>query len=460
MTNGSEKLWGGRFEGKTSPAVEDFTESVSFDYRLFREDILGSMVHAEMLLKKNLISHSDFVEIRDTLKDIEKEIEAGSFEFDKKHEDIHMNIEAALIDRVGEPGLKLHTARSRNDQVACDLKLWTRKSIDSVVELLRDCQKALLNRAEALSDIIMPGYTHLQHAQPVLFSHVLLAYVEMLERDRRRLMECRCRLNVCPLGACALAGSGLPIDPDFTAEKLGFDSPLNNSIDAVSDRDFAVEFVYCLSMIIMHLSRLAEEWLIWASHEFDLLDLDESFCTGSSIMPQKKNPDVLELIRGKTGRVYGNLMDLLTTLKGLPLSYNRDLQEDKFPLFEARDEVGKSLSVFTQLISSTSVKTKQAESACEKGYMDATALADYLVCRGVPFRESHQAVGAIVRHAASMDKKLCDMTIDEMRRFHELISEDVYDVLGARNCIENYCSKGSSAPRLVKEQIELWKEKL
>ncbi len=460
MARESEKLWGGRFEREIAPEVEDFTESISFDHKLFRQDIRGSIAHAEMLLKCGLISESDCIAIRETLKEIGAEIEAGTFRFDQKHEDIHMNIEAALIDRIGEPGLKLHTARSRNDQVACDLKLWTRSAIDSVAGLLESCQKALLDRAETFSEVIVPGYTHLQHAQPVLFAHVMLAYIEMLDRDRSRLRDCRKRLNICPLGACALAGSALPVDADFTARKLEFDAALTNSLDAVSDRDFAVEFVFCLCMVAMHISRLAEEWLLWASNEFDFIDLDESFCTGSSIMPQKKNPDVLELIRGKTGRVYGNLTDLLTTLKGLPLAYNRDLQEDKFPLFEAGSEVGKSLAILTQLISKTGIKKDHAASACGRGYMDATALADYLVLKGVPFRESHRAVGAIVRHAASSDKKLSDMAVEDMRKFHPLISDDVFRVLGARNCVDNYRSRGSSAPAEVQRRIDFWNTKL
>jgi len=456
----SSKLWGGRFEGETAPAVEDFTESISFDYRLFREDIKGSIAHAEMLLESGLLSEPELIEIRDTLEAIAGEIESGRFEFDKKHEDIHMNIEAALIERTGEAGLKLHTARSRNDQVACDLKLWTRGAIDSTVSLLDRCQKVLLDRAEAFPDVIMPGYTHLQHAQPVLFSHILLAYIEMFDRDVGRLRDCRSRLNICPLGACALAGTALPTDPALTARKLGFDAPLSNSLDAVGDRDFAVEFVFSLSLIATHLSRLAEEWLIWSSSEFDFLDLDESFCTGSSIMPQKKNPDVLELIRGKTGSVYGALTSLLTILKGLPMSYNRDLQEDKLPLFGAFDTVKETLSILTPLVAGTDIKKERVTLACKKGYMDATALADYLVLKGLPFRESHRTVGAIVSYAAKQDKKLSELSVGEMRGFSELIGEDVFKILGVRNCIENYRSTGSSSPGEVSRQIKYWKKKL
>ncbi|MCK4373915.1 MAG: argininosuccinate lyase, partial [Candidatus Brocadiae bacterium] len=320
-----KKPWGGRFEKDTDQMVEQFTESVSFDRRLYHEDIRGSIAHAEMLARCGLVSETELVAIREGLRDIEREIEAGTFEFQVPLEDVHMNIEAALIRRIGDAGRKLHTARSRNDQVACDLKLWSRGALDGFLTLLTDCQRALLEKAEEHRELIVPGFTHLQHAQPVLLAHVLLAYVEMLERDRGRLEDCRARLNVSPLGACALAGTSLPIDPRSTAEELGFDRCFSNSIDAVSDRDFVIEFVGDLCLVTLHLSRLAEEWLIWSTPEFDFVDMDEAFCTGSSIMPQKKNADVLELMRGKCGRLYGDLMALLTVFKGLPLAYNRDM---------------------------------------------------------------------------------------------------------------------------------------
>jgi argininosuccinate lyase len=318
----------------------------------------------------------------------------------------------------------------------------------------------MVERAEAFRDIIIPGFTHLQHAQPILLAHLLLAYVEMLGRDRRRLSDCRKGLNVNPLGAGALAGTALPIDVQFTTKELGFEAPFNNSIDAVSDRDFIVEFVFDLSLIACHLSRLAEEWLLWASPEFDFIDLDESFCTGSSIMPQKKNPDVLELIRGKTGRVYGSLVELLTLLKGLPLAYNRDLQEDKAPLFDASDQVKACLAVLAELIARTTFKEQKMREACERGYLDATALADYLVGRGLPFRDAHKVVGAIVRKAAAQNVRLSDLTLEELRTFSELIAEDVYHFLGARNCVDNYRSHGSSSPAEVERQLKGWKELL
>ena len=451
-----DKLWGGRFEKDTEPLVEQFTESISIDKRLYREDIRGSIAHARMLSSCGFISEPEFLEIEGGLREIEREIEAGRFAFDRSHEDIHMNIEAALIQRIGDAGRRLHIARSRNDQVACDLRLWTRGAVERTSELLGGLQVALVDRAEAFKDAIVPGFTHLQHAQPLLLAHVLLAYVEMLQRDRDRLADCMARVNVCPLGACALAGTSLPTDVRMTAGELGFDRPFSNSIDAVSDRDFAVEFVFDLSMIMVHLSRLCEEWLLWASSEFDFIDLDESFCTGSSIMPQKKNPDVLELTRGKTGRVVGHLVSLLTLLKGLPLAYNRDLQEDKQDLFDSADQVQSCLSVLGELVARTTFKEQKARAACERGHMDATALADYLAGRGLPFREAHQLAGAAVREAAAQNVRLSDLTLAELRRFSVLIAEDVFRVLGVRNCVENYRSHGSSAPAELRRQLDHW----
>lgn len=455
-----KKLWGGRFESETDQKVEEFTESVSFDSRLYEEDIRGSIAHAEMLARCGFLSDAELVQIRSALEEIQEEIEAGTFEFKQQHEDIHMNIEAALIDRIGEPGMKLHTARSRNDQVACDLRLWVRNAIDETNHLVERCQAALVERADVFDDAIAPGCTHLQHAQPVLLAHQLLAYVEMFERDRSRLSDCRKRLNISPLGAGALAGTTLPTDPDFTAQQLGFDGHFRNSIDAVSDRDFAVEYVFTLSSIAMHMSRLAEEWLLWASPEYNFIDLDESFCTGSSIMPQKKNPDVLELIRGKTGRVYGQLSHLLTLIKGQPLAYNRDLQEDKQSVFEASDQVQESLGILADLVSRTTFKEKRMEEAARKGHTDATALAEYLVGRGMAFREAHHAVGNAVRKAASRGDSLNDLSLEELKGFSELIGKDVYDVLGVENCIERYQSPGSSSPDEVRNQIDYWKDSL
>jgi argininosuccinate lyase len=369
-------------------------------------------------------------------------------------------VEAALIQRIGEPGRKLHTARSRNDQVACDVRMWTREAIDETNGLLERCQATLVERAETFDEAVVPGYTHLQHAQPVLLAHLLLAYVEMFERDRDRLGDCRRRTNISPLGAAALAGTSLPIEPDFTSQQLGFERPFRNSVDAVSDRDFAVEFVFCLSSAAMHMSRLAEEWLLWASAEYDFIDLDESFCTGSSIMPQKKNPDVLELIRGKTGRAYGALTHLLTLMKGQPLAYNRDMQEDKQTLFEATEQVQGSLWMLSELIPRTTFKEERMEEACGRGYLDATALAEYLVGRGMAFREAHHVVGLTVHEAAARGVALADLSVEDMREFSELIGEDVYKVLGAHNCVENYRSPGSSSPEQVQKQIDHWKSRL
>ena len=459
MDKGS-KLWGGRFEKDTDPMVEEFTESVSFDKRLFRQDIQSSIAHAEMLAHCGILTEAELVQIQEALREIEREIESGRFEFQPKHEDIHTNIEVALIHRIGEPGLKLHTARSRNDQVACDARLWTRSAIDETDALLARCQLTLVDRAEGYQHVVVPGFTHLQHAQPVLLAHVLLAYVEMLQRDRDRLADCRRRVNVSPLGACALAGTTLPIDVELTARRLGFDRPFDNSIDAVSDRDFAVEFVFDLAMVACHLSRLSEEWLLWASSEFDFIDLDEAFCTGSSIMPQKKNPDVLELTRGKAGRIYGHVMALLTLLKGLPLAYNRDMQEDKVVLFDTVDQVQSCLRVMAELVATTAFKEDRTLEACEKGHLDATALVEYLVGRGVPFREAHHTVGAAVRKAAAQNVRLSDLTLSELRSFSDVITEDVFQVLGVLNCIENYRSRGSSSPAEVARQIGEWKARL
>ena len=455
-----KKPWGGRFSKETDAGAEQFTESVSVDRLLFREDIRASIAHAGMLAENGLLDDDEFTAIRDGLLDIKDDIENDCLEFDEALEDIHMNIEAALIDRIGDAGRKLHTARSRNDQVACDLRLWVRGRISHLDDLLRSCQRELVILAENHISAILPGFTHLQHAQPILLSHLLLAYVNMLQRDRERLSDCRRRTNVSPLGACALAGTGLPIAPQATARELDFDAVFDNSIDAVSDRDFAVEYVSCLSLVACHLSRLAEEWILWAGPEFNFLSLDESFCTGSSIMPQKKNPDVLELIRGKCGRVYGGLTSLLTTLKGQPLAYNRDLQEDKPALFDADRQVSAALSVLRGVISTCAFNTGEMEKACEKGYPDATALADYLVRKGVPFRRAHEVVGGIVQAASEQGYNLSEMDLATLQNHSARIEDDVYDVLGTRNCVESYRSRGSSAPAEVRRQLARWKEEL
>lgn len=455
-----KKLWGGRFTKQTAASVESFTESVSFDWRLYKYDIEGSIAHANMLARCKLITEKERDAIVKGLKEILAEIEDDKFEFKTSLEDVHMNIESALIERIGEAGKKLHTARSRNDQVALDLRLWTRNQTREVTGLLTMLQRELVKKGKTLFGLIMPGFTHLQHAQPVLVSHYLLAYVEMLERDKMRLQDCFVRLNKSPLGACALAGTTLPTNPAFTAKLLGFEGVCENSMDAVSDRDFCVEYAFCLSMVAMHLSRLCEEWIIWCNDEVKFIEISDAYCTGSSIMPQKKNPDVLELIRGKCGRVFGHLTSLLTLLKGLPLSYNRDMQEDKIAIFDAADTVQTSLSVLAELVANTNFHGEQMMSACEKGFIDATALAEYLVKKGVPFRMAHEIVGKIVRECIRVQCRLMDLQLESFKAFSSVIEKDVYKVLGVENCIKNYKSYGSTAPGFVKKRIAYWEKKL
>ncbi len=455
-----KKPWGGRFTKQTAASVESFTESISFDWRLYKYDIEGSIAHATMLAKCNLITKREKNAIVKGLKEILAEIEAEKFEFKKSLEDVHMNIESALIERIGETGKKLHTARSRNDQVALDLRLWTRDQAHKMIRLLTSLQRELVKKGKMFFGLIMPGFTHLQHAQPVLLSHYLLAYVEMLERDKARLQDCCVRLNRSPLGACALAGTTLTTDPVMTAKLLSFDGVCENSMDAVSDRDFCVEYAFCLSMVAMHLSRLCEEWIIWCNDEVKFIEISDAYCTGSSIMPQKKNPDVLELIRGKCGRVFGHLTSLLTLLKGLPLSYNRDMQEDKIAIFDASDTVQASLSILAELVVNTNFNGDQMMSACEKGFIDATALAEYLVKKDVPFRMAHEIVGKIVKECIRVQCKLVDLQLEGFKAFSSVIEKDVYKVLGVENGIKNYKSYGSTAPGFVKKRIAYWEKKL
>ena len=458
MTN--KKAWGGRFKKKTASSVEAFTESISFDRRLYKYDIEGSIVHAGMLAECKLITNSERDAIVKGLKEILKDIESGKFKFKTEQEDIHMNIESALVKRIGNVAKKLHTARSRNDQIALDLRLWVRDQIQEVVGAIIILQSEMILKAKVFGKGILPGFTHLQHAQPILIGHYFLAYVEMFERDRTRLCDCLVRLNKSPLGACALAGTTLGIKPEITAKALGFDSPFENSLDAVSDRDFCLEFAASLSIISMHLSRFCEEWIIWCSQEFDFLDIDDAYCTGSSIMPQKKNPDVLELIRGKCGRVYGNLFSLLTLMKGLPLSYNRDLQEDKEAIFDSSDTVKDCLRILGELIKKTAFKVDNIEKSGQKGFPDATGIADYLVKKGMPFREAHEIVGKIVMKYSKGDKELSDISIKEFKQFSPLISKDIYKTLGAENYIKQYKSHGSTSPGLVQKRLSAWEKKL
>ncbi len=463
MTN--KKPWQGRFTKPTSADVEAFTESVSFDWQLYKYDIDGSIAHATMLAKCSLITNTERDKIIKGLKEIHKDIESGNFVFKETLEDVHMNIEAALIERIGETGKKLHTARSRNDQVALDMRLWMRDQIgpessSGLTGLLTSFQYELVLKGKANIKIIVPGFTHLQHAQPVLLAHYLLAYVEMFERDKSRLHDCLIRSNQSPLGACALAGTTLPTDPKLTAKLLGFESVCANSLDAVSDRDFCIEFVFCLSMIAMHLSRLSEEWIMWSSQEFDFINIDDSYCTGSSIMPQKKNPDVLELIRGKCARVYGSLTTMLSLMKGLPLAYNRDMQEDKEAVFGAYDTVKRCLSLIIGLVKNTEFKAENFARACEEGFLDATALAEYLVLKGIPFRQAHEIVGNIVKYCIKTNRILPELGLDTFKKYSPVIDEDVYEVLGTENCIKRYKSTGSTAPTLVRKQLNDWEKRL
>ena len=456
----SEKAWGGVFDEATDKRVEGFTESISFDHRLYREDIAGSIAHVQMLAKVGLITQPECQQIERALADIRQEIEQGRFEHRTELEDIHMHIERALIDRLGDVGRKLHTARSRNDQVATDLRLWVRQAIDHVDRLLDGLQRAFVGRAETDLDCILPAYTHLQRAQPVLAAHYWLAYCEKFDRDRSRLAACRARTNVLSLGAAAVAGTSLPIDRADVARRLEFEAVAANSIDAASDRDFVVEFVFTLTLIAEHLSTWAEEWILWSTSEFDFLKLPQAFCTGSSIMPQKVNPDVLELIRGKTARVVGNLTSLLVLIKGLPLAYNRDLQEDKRPLFDSFDTVRASLELAIPLVAGAQLNRPAIAQRLDRGHLDATTLMEYLIQRGVPQRTAHGMIGRLVRKALDRGVRLADLSLDEFREIHPELDAGVYDVLGVENAVQSFTSYGSTAPAQVAEQLLQWKQKL
>lgn len=448
-----QKLWGGRFSQSTESLVEDFTESVSYDRRLYRQDIKGSIAHARMLGERGIIPQKDAQRIIEGLEKILKEIEEGRFEWKTGLEDVHMNIEKALTDMIGPAGGRLHTARSRNDQVATDFRLFIKDEIKELDELLKGIQSAFIHQAEKYMGLIMPGFTHLQKAQPVLYSHHMLAYFEMFKRDRQRLSDCVRRVDVCPLGSAALAGTSYPIDRQMTARELGFSQVSPNSMDAVSDRDFALEFLFCLSVIMMHLSRLSEELIIWMSSEFSFVELPDAYCTGSSIMPQKKNPDVPELVRGKTGRVYGSLFALFTTLKGLPLTYNRDLQEDKEQLFDALDTVKSSLAVMTGVVEKMIPRDKNITRDTETGFLTATDLADYLVKKGLPFRQAHEVVGKAVARCIERGMELHELDMDELRKLHELIDEDVLEVLSVEGSVRSRNCTGGTGHEVVKEAL-------
>jgi argininosuccinate lyase len=452
------KLWGGRFTEATNELVEQFTASIPYDWRLYPYDIAGSMVHAAMLGRQGIIPKKEVDRIIRGLEEIRKEIVAGTFEFSVELEDIHMNIENRLIEKIGPTGGKLHTARSRNDQVALDIRMFLRDEIAEIHALLTALQAVIVHLAERHSDVVLPGYTHLQRAQPVLFGHHLLAYYEMFERDRGRLEDCFRRVNVMPLGAGALAGTVLPIDRKFVAKQLGFSGVCENSMDAVSDRDFAIEFVAACAQIMMHLSRLSEEIIIWSSSEFGFITISDAFTTGSSIMPQKKNPDVAELTRGKTGRVYGNLMALLTLMKGLPLAYNRDMQEDKEPILGASDTVTVSLSVFIEMLKGVSIHKETMRKAAEDGFITATDLADYLVRKGMPFRKAHEIVGRAVLRATELGCGLVDMPIGEYTKLSPLILKDVYDSLSVEASVRRRTSYGGTAPSNLRKRLTVLKK--
>lgn len=449
------KLWGGRFSKETDSKVDDFNSSISFDSRMYKQDIAGSIAHAEMLGSRHIIPKENSELIIKTLKEILSDIENGKVEFSVDAEDIHMNVETLLIERIGDVGKQLHTGRSRNDQVALDLRLYLREQCDDIYNMLADLTETLSSMARKYISVIMPGYTHLQKAQPILFSHHLLAYNEMYKRDISRLRECAERMNISPLGSGALAGTTYDLDRESVAEKLGMYGVTQNSLDGVSDRDFAIELCFVLSMIMMHTSRFAEEIILWSSNEFGFVELDDAYSTGSSIMPQKKNPDVAELARGKTGRVYGDLIALLTVMKGLPLAYNKDMQEDKEQVFDAVDTVKMTIPVFKSMISTMRVNEGKMRTAAAQGFTNATDAADYLVKKGMPFRDAHKVIGEIVAYCISRNKAIEEMTISEFKEFSELFENDVYDAISLETCVNLRNVTGGTSAFQVKQQCGL-----
>lgn len=452
------KLWGGRFSKGTDALVDDFNSSIRFDARMYAQDIKGSCAHAEMLGRQGIIPKEDAALIVKTLKEIKTDIEDGKVEFEIDAEDIHMNIETILISRIGDVGKRLHTGRSRNDQVALDVRMYLRDEIDVLGGLLKELSQTILKIAEENLDTIMPGYTHLQKAQPITLAHHVMAYFEMLKRDGERLLDCRKRLNVMPLGSGALAGTTYDLDREFVAEQLGFDSITRNSLDGVSDRDFVCELAFDLSLIMMHLSRFSEEIILWSSHEFSFIELDDAYSTGSSIMPQKKNPDVAELARGKTGRVYGSLMGLLTVMKGLPLAYNKDMQEDKEQIFDAIDTVRMCLPVFSRMLATMRVKRDAMLHGAKGGFTNATDVADYLVKHGLPFRDAHAVVGKMVAYCIEKHKVIDALDMDELKGFSPLFEEDIYDAISLETCVNQRKLIGGPAMETMKQIIESYKE--
>jgi len=452
--SGPTKPWAGRFTVPTDSFVEQFTQSVSYDQQLYHYDIMGSIAHACMLAHVGVLTEEECAQIVQGLQTIETDITTGKFTWDTALEDVHMNIETVLIERIGEVGKKLHTGRSRNDQIATDIRLYLRAEVGATLELLSGVMASLLNIAEQQAATIMPGFTHMQAAQPVTFGHHMLAWFEMLYRDGQRLKDCRRRINIMPLGSAALAGTSYPIDREHTAKLLGFEDISENSLDAVSDRDFAIEFCHCAALLMMHLSRFSEELIIWMSQQFSFVQLDDAWCTGSSIMPQKKNPDIPELVRGKTARVYGHLYALLTLMKAQPLAYNRDNQEDKEALFDTVQTVKSCLQAFTGLIPAISVNKENMQAAALNGFTTATDLADYLVCKGVAFRDAHACVGQAVQFALENNKKLSELALKELQKFNKNIEKDIFDCLTLEGSVNARNHIGATSPEQVLEAIK------
>ena len=454
------KMWAGRTAGETDRLADDFNSSIHFDSRMYAEDIKGSMAHAAMLGAKNIITKAEADVLIEGLAGILADLDSGKLEFDMSAEDIHMFVEQVLTERLGDVGKKLHTARSRNDQVALDLRMYLRSELDEIVKLVRDLISAVTDKAEEYADVIMPGYTHLQRAQPILFGHHLMAYAMMLLRDVDRLADCRKRMNHSPIGCCALAGTTYDTDRHFEADRLGFDGICRNSLDGVSDRDFALEMLSALSILMMHLSRFSEEIILWCSWEFKFVELSDAYTTGSSIMPQKKNPDMAELVRGKTGRVYGDLMALLTTLKGIPLAYNKDMQEDKESIFDAVDTVKMCVQVFQGMVATMVANKENMLRAAQKGFINATDLADYLVKKGMPFRSAYKISGGLVAHCIRENTVLEELPLEVYREQSELFDTDLYDAISLRTCVETRISEGGTSLASVKAQIAYVKEQL
>ena len=454
------KMWAGRTAGETDRLADDFNSSIHFDSRMYAEDIKGSMAHAAMLGAKNIITKDEADVLIEGLAGILADLDSGKLELDMSAEDIHMFVEQVLTERLGDVGKKLHTARSRNDQVALDLRMYLRGEIDEIVKLVKKLIKAVAGKAEEYADVIMPGYTHLQRAQPILFGHHLMAYAMMLLRDVDRLADCRKRMNHSPIGCCALAGTTYDTDRHFEAERLGFDGICRNSLDGVSDRDFALEMLSALSILMMHLSRFSEEIILWCSWEFKFVELSDAYTTGSSIMPQKKNPDMAELVRGKTGRVYGDLMALLTTLKGIPLAYNKDMQEDKESIFDAVDTVKMCVQVFEGMVGTMVANKENMLRAAQKGFINATDLADYLVKKGMPFRSAYKISGGLVAHCIRENTVLEELPLEVYREQSELFDTDLYDAISLRTCVETRISEGGTSLKSVMDQIAYVKEQL